>query len=229
MKFIVLVEGETEDKGVEGFINRWLTTQFTVGSRVGVKCVRFEGWPELRDETPKRARMYLTDPNYIDVIAVISLIDLYGPTFYPVGKTTVKERYTAGCVYMHDRVRKHFDDHGLPASLSDKYHHFFAVHETEAWLITRPELFAKEVRGALGKQKPPEEINFKTPPGKLLEELYMKHLKRKYVKTTAGRNIFPKLDAAKVAEQCPYLLAMLHKLRELAKDAGAVPAGDWDL
>ncbi len=114
MKFIVLVEGETEDKGVEGFINRWLTTQFTAGSRVGVKCVRFEGWPELRDETPKRA-------------------------------------------------------------------------------------------------------------------LYMKHLKRKYVKTTAGRNIFPKLDAAKVAEQCPYLLAMLHKLRELVKDAGAVPAGDWDL
>jgi len=101
-------------------------------------------------------------------------------------------------------------------SLRGKYRHFFAVHETEAWLVTRPDLFPKEIRATLAKQKPPEQINFNTPPGKLLEDLFMKHVKRAYVKTTAGKNIFPKLDPAKVAEQCPYLHAMLIELRQIA-------------
>ena len=228
MKFIIFVEGETEDKGVAGFINRWLSTQFAPGSAVGVDCVKFEGWADLRDGAPKRARLYLTDPAYRDVIAVVSLLDLYGPTFYPAEKTSVRDRYSWGCSYMQERVRQHFESFGLPLELSEKYHHFFAVHETEAWLVTRPELFAKEVQAKLKKQGPPEEINFNTPPGKLLEELYMKNVKRKYVKTTSGRNIFPRLDPAQVAEQCPYLREMLHKLRELARDAGAAPAGSWD-
>jgi len=56
----------------------------------------------------------------------------------------------------------------------------------------------------------------------------MKHVKRAYVKTTAGKNIFPKLDPAKVAEQCPYLHAMLIELRQIAYDARAIPSEDWE-
>ena len=227
MKFILLVEGETEDLGVPGFLNRWLNKQFDEGSRIGIQAVRFEGWAELRDEAPNRAKKYLTDPHYADVIAVVSLLDLYGPTFYPADKSSVKERYSWGRKYMENRVREYFKEEHLPEDLYLKYHHFFAVHETEAWLLTRPDLFRQEVREALGKQKPPEQINFNTPPGKLLHKLYLEKLKRKYVKTTNARNIFPKLDGEAVADKCPYLREMLHELRVLALDAGAKPVGDW--
>jgi len=227
MKFILFVEGETEDLGLSAFINRWLGEQFERDSRVGVQVKAFEGWSELRDNAPKHTKEYLTKPAYADVIAVISLIDLYGPTFYPADITSVKERYEWGRAYMEKRVRDYFAKEGLPEALALKYHHFFAVHETEAWLLTRPDLFHKDVRDALKKQKPPEQVNFNTPPGKLLEKLYMQQVKRAYSKTVTARNIFPKLDAQATADKCPYLKEMLLELRRLALEAGAKPAGDW--
>ena len=91
MKFILFLEGATEEKGVPGFINRWLNQFFTVG--VGVQPDTFEGWPDLHDSAPKKAARYLTDARSLDVIAVVSLLDLYGPTFYPPDKVSVSERY----------------------------------------------------------------------------------------------------------------------------------------
>ena len=37
--------------------------------------------------------MYLEGPQKDDIIAVIALLDLYGPTFYPDDKRTAEERY----------------------------------------------------------------------------------------------------------------------------------------
>ena len=226
MKFILLLEGITEAKGVHMFINRWLNQFFAVG--VGVQPDTFEGWPDLHDSAPKKAARYLTDVRGADVIAVVSLLDLYGPTFYPADMLTVSEKHAWGTEYMEGRVQQHFRDKRLSDGLAAKYRHFFAVHETEAWFLAQPTLFPDEIRQFLEKQpKAPETVNFQTPPGRLLEQQYLQKQKRRYSKTINARNFFPRLDTETVVSRCPYLKAMLYELRKLALDAGAPPKGDW--
>ena len=76
MKFVLFVEGHTEKKALASFLKRWLDPQ--LDRRVGIQVVRFEGWPELVKDSPDKARMHLRKS---DVIAVIALLDLYGPTY----------------------------------------------------------------------------------------------------------------------------------------------------
>ncbi len=75
MRFILLVEGYTERKAVPAFLKQWLDPQLR--QPVGIKPVRFEGWAELVDDVAKKAHSYLDDPSQDDVVAVISLLDLY--------------------------------------------------------------------------------------------------------------------------------------------------------
>ena len=60
---------------------------------------------------------------------------------------------------------------------------FFAVHETEAWLLSQPEIFPASAQERLEKyKKRPEAVNFTKPPSKRIEEAY----DRKYRKTIDG-------------------------------------------
>ena len=81
MKFILFVEGYTEEKILPQFIKKWLDPKLP--KPVGIKTVRFEGWPELLKDAPQKARMYLNGGDKENIIAVLSLLDLYGPTIYP--------------------------------------------------------------------------------------------------------------------------------------------------
>ena len=74
------MEGYTEKKALSDFLKRWIDPK--LDQRVGLKVVRFEGWPKLIKDSPKKARLYLEEN---DVIAVFALLDLYGPTIYPDG------------------------------------------------------------------------------------------------------------------------------------------------
>ena len=57
MKFILFVEGETEDKALPAFLKRWLDTKLE--HRVGIQAVKFKGWSELIKGAPTKTRMYL--------------------------------------------------------------------------------------------------------------------------------------------------------------------------
>jgi hypothetical protein len=144
VKFVLFVEGYTEKYGVPAFLKRYLDPRLT--QPVGIKPVRFDGWQELVKDAPRKARMYLSDPKQgADVIAVIALLDLYGPTLYPADKTSAASRYDWAKAHLEKAV-------GLK-----KFHQFFAVHEIEAWLLSDPELFPPLVRKALpGNVKNPE-------------------------------------------------------------------------
>jgi len=98
MRFILLVEGHTERKAVPAFLKRWLDPQLR--QPVGIKPVRFEGWAELVDDVEKKAHSYLDDPSQDDVIAVISLLDLYGPTIYPNHTASAAERQDWGRTHL---------------------------------------------------------------------------------------------------------------------------------
>jgi hypothetical protein len=91
MKFVLFVEGHTEKKSLPQFLKRWLDPRLT--KPVGIKIVRFDGWSDFVKSAPTKALLYLNGPDRDDIAAVIGLLDLYGPTFYPENKQTANERY----------------------------------------------------------------------------------------------------------------------------------------
>ena len=204
MKFVLFVEGHTEKQAIPGFLKRWLDAKLR--PHVGVKPVRFDGWRQLVKVAPGKAAMYLKDD---DVIAVIALLDLYGPTFYPDDVKDASERYQWAKKHIEDKVRL------------EQFHQFFAVHELEAWLLSDPRGFPREIAAILRKDgRKPEDVNFDEPPAKLLDQLYTKNTRRKYKKVTHGRDLFSKLDPNVAYEKCPQLKELLDALLRLAKDEG---------
>ena len=136
MRFVLFVEGHTE-KALPSFLKRWLDPRLS--QPVGIKPVRFDGWRELVDDVAKKAQMHLTMPGHEDIIAVVSMLDLYGPTIYPAAATSALEREQWGRAYVQGKV-----GHA-------KFRHFFAVHEIEAWLLSQPSIFPAEVRNLFPK------------------------------------------------------------------------------
>lgn len=211
MKFILFVEGYTEDKALPKFLKKWLDPKLT--RPIGIKTVRFDGWAELVSDAPLKARMHLNGPAKDEIIAVISLLDLYGPTFYPNDCTDSKSRYDWAKKKMESDV------------CQSKFFQFFAVHEVEAWLLSEPEIFPSAVQKAFKKIDCPETVNFDEPPAKLLERLYHSHVKRSYKKVVNGKELFGKLDPDVAYQKCPKLKELLDKMLELAK-TGSVSGGD---
>ncbi|MFA6921458.1 MAG: DUF4276 family protein [Gallionella sp.] len=206
MKFILFVEGHTEDKALPKFLKKWLDPKSS--KPVGIKTVRFEGWPELVKDAPLKAKMHLNGPAKDDIIAVISLLDLYGPTFYPGDCTDSNKRYDWAKKKMEANV-------GQP-----KFFQFFAVHEVEAWLLSEPEIFPLAIQRAFKKIDHPETVNSDEPPAKLLDRLYDSQIKRSYKKVVNGKELFGKLDPDVAYKKCPKLKEMLDKMLELAEKAG---------
>lgn len=208
MNFILMVEGHTEEKGLREFLQRWLDQELS--TKIGIKIVRFDGWSDLVKGAASKTHWHLNNAQEKDdIIAVIALLDLYGPNFYPSDKATTSERYGWAKAHMERQV-------GHP-----KFRQHFAVHETEAWLLSDPDIFPIEVGKSLtGKYPLPEEVNSHTPPAKLLKELYKARLKRTYVKTAEGKVLFRKLNPRTAYNKCPSLKALLDEMLTLARQAG---------
>jgi hypothetical protein len=61
MKFILFVEGHTEDKALPAFLKKWLDPKLK--SPVRIQTVRFDGWPELFRDAAQKAKMHLNGPS----------------------------------------------------------------------------------------------------------------------------------------------------------------------
>lgn len=202
MRFILFTEGQTERNSLPHFLKRWLDPRLP--QPVGVKSVNFHGWRGFVKDIPTKAHLHLKDAN---TIAVIGLIDLHGPTFYPAGCAGPQDRCAWARKYLEDLVG------------SARYHQFLAVHEVEAWLLSEPSIFPSNVAARLksiGKQ--PEEVNSARPPAKLLDECYQSASRRSYRKVVDGNSLFQKLDPNIAYESCPNLRAMLDCMLLLAQN-----------
>ncbi len=208
MKFVLLVEGDTEKKVLNDFLKRWLDPRLT--KSVGIKIDNSKSWSTLVRDAPAKVEVILRaakSPN--EVIAVIGLMDLYGPEFYPEDKKTISERYAWAKWYMEDQVE------------NNKFRQHFAVHETEAWLLSDPGIFPDKISKALPtKIAQPETVNFNEPPAKLLDKLYEEKTKRGYNKVADGKELFKNLNPQTAYEKCPYLKMLLDEMLTLARDAG---------
>jgi hypothetical protein len=204
MKFVLLVEGKSEQKALPRFLKRWLDPQLAFPVRI--QPVKFTGWPEFRKKAAGRARQHLNGPDSNEIIAAIGLLDLYGPDFYPSTASSAGQRLVAGIKLFEDEVN------------DPRFRMFFAVHELEAWILSQPELLPPAVRTALpARVSQPESVNFDEPPSKLLDRLYNATLGKGYKKVVYGANIFAKLDPEAVHKKCPKFAAMLDTMLELAR------------
>lgn len=207
MKFVLFVEGETEQKVLPTFFKRWLDPKLS--QKVGIQPVLFVGWSELVKNFVKRAHAFLNSPRQNEIIAVISLLDLYGPDIYPSHKTTANERYLWAKAELEGRVNH------------PKFRQHFAVHECEAWLLSDPNGFPNEVRSALpAKCSQPEQVNFNQPPKMLLHRLYSEKTKSSYKPVSHGAELFGELDPGVAYNKCPRLKSMLDDMLALAEAAG---------
>lgn len=206
MKFVLFVEGHTE-RALPAFLARWLNPQLS--TPVGIQAVPFEGAPEMVKLMPGRAERFLNAPKQ-DVIAVIGLLDRYGlPQSVPTSQGTMAEQCMQAKQYLEQRV-------GQP-----KFRQFFAVHETEAWLLSQASIFPDAVgRELAGKAHHPETVNSQEPPAKLLDRLYRTQMHKDYKKTVDGANLFAALDPADAYAKCPHLKLMLDEMLQLAHHSG---------
>lgn len=103
MKFALFVEGDLEDRILREFLGRWLCPRLE--TNVGIKIYKFDGWADMVRSIEEKVRFYLDVPKSgSDVIAVIALLDLYGPIFYPASKQTARERYEWAKNYLEGKV-----------------------------------------------------------------------------------------------------------------------------
>ncbi|HPA47685.1 MAG TPA: DUF4276 family protein [bacterium] len=203
MKFILFVEGETERTALPTFLKRWLDPR--LNRCVGIDPVKFDGCKALIRKSPLKAGIYLKQS---DVIAVIGLLDLYGPDF-PDDKKDAESRYQWAKADLERRV-----DH-------ERFRQFFAVHEIEAWLLSDPSIFPLAVQNVLKKEhRQPEEVNFHKPPARLLDGIYEIWRRKRYIKPVDGKGLFSKLDPGLVYTKCPKFKEMMDEMLNLAKAAG---------
>jgi len=211
MKFILFVEGETEKKVLPSILRKWLDAR--LNDNVGIQTVKFSGFSEMiKDDVKKKVLLHLNGPGKEKIIAVISILDLYGPNktaFYPPEKRNRDDRYAWGKKHMEDLVNH------------PKFHQFFAVHETEAWLFSDPVIFPPSLKNDVeARSRKPEEINFDHPPASLLDSFYLQREKRPYKKIVDGMALFEKLEPDTVYQKCPRFRELLDTMLSLAKEAG---------
>ena len=207
MKFILFVEGDTEDLAVAAFLKRWLDAELE--KPIGLQVVKFVGASELIKAAPERATRALNAPKG-DVLAVFALLDLYEcPLPYPSHQMTTGKRIEWGKKYMEKKVSH------------PRFRQHFAVYETEAWLLSDAGIFPAHLQKFIeGKYPKPETVNFDEPPAKLLTNLYRMRTASGYRKTTEGPKLFAKLDPKIAYDKCPSLKALLDEMLRIAKQAG---------
>ena len=91
MKYVIFVEGHTEEDNLPDFIGRWFNIQ-KLSQTIRIEVVRFAGCTDFYHKAIARAQDHLNAPDSDEIIGVIGLLDLYGPRFYPEDKNSIRER-----------------------------------------------------------------------------------------------------------------------------------------
>jgi hypothetical protein len=135
VKFALFVEGYTEH-ALPSFLKRWLDPRLS--RPVGVAPVRFSGSSEYLKCFAQRAKRDLDSGR---LIAVIGLLDLYGAGLeFPLNSTTDTK-----CAWAKIELERRVGD--------SRFRQHFAVHETEAWLLSDPNVFPHRF-GPVSKASP---------------------------------------------------------------------------
>jgi Domain of unknown function (DUF4276) len=203
VKLILYVEGDTEKEVLPKFLRRWLDPRLE--NNVGIAPVNLDGVSNYLKEFANRAQL---DLGAADVLGCVGIIDLYGSGL-PYSNGTIETKYK----WAKDELEKQV---GHP-----RFRQHFAVHETEAWLLSEPQIFPRDIVSHLPKTPTPERVNFQDPPSYRLKELYWQKLGKKYKKPIEGSRLFQKLDPEVACTCCPHLRLLLEDILTLARTASS--------
>jgi hypothetical protein len=178
---------------------------------VRVTPVKFNGASDYCGDIAKNARLHLSSIRANDVIAGVGLLDLYGldsALTFPPGIVLPQQRREWAKRELETRVSH------------PNFRQYFAVHETEAWLLSDTKIFPSEIRNDLrAASNAPEQVDFNNPPARLLMHAYRDRLRRRYQKAVDGPGLFRLLEPDRACAKCPYLKAMLEEMLALANQA----------
>ncbi len=207
MKFFLFVEGQTEKGVLAEFIKRWLDPKLSRPVKISV--ITFRGIGNYLADIRNHVEFYLGSRAHEQIIAGIGLVDLSGMSF------------PAHVTFRSAREKTAWSKNELEKQVGHpKFRQYFAVHETEAWLLAHSEILPRVVREALpGRCSQPEAVNTNEPPSKLLRRLYQQHLNRPYQKILDGKRLFLDCDPNIVAAKCPHFAQMLADIEQLARKA----------
>lgn len=207
MKFFLFVEGQTEKSALTEFIKRWLDPRLP--QPVRISPVNLKGIGNYLADIRDQIEFYLDRQLGAEIVAGIGLVDLSGANFPAhVSRFSANEKAAWGKTELERRA-------GNP-----KFRQYFAVHETEAWLLAHKEVLPRNIMEALPSRcSQPEAINGIEPPSKLLGRLYQQHLNRPYKKVVDGKKLFLNCDPQIVAGKCPHFSQMLADMEQLAREA----------
>ena len=170
------------------------------------------------DECVKNIRRYLRTAAHCELVALV--YDYYGldPSF--TTNLTLAANRPVSAPERAAAIRQR-----LEADIDDPRFHFFVqLHEFEAYLFCRPDLFAAHHRSPALEQQmrriladfngQPEAINdgVATAPSKRIEQLLAP---RYYAKTTDGVAVAGAIGVADIREQCPAFDAFCQRLDRL--------------
>ena len=207
MRFVLFAEGKTEH-AVRHLIGRWIEAK--TGKRVAVRIVVFRGNADYLATITRKVHVQLDSPVNHDAIGV-GLLDLYGlPIRGLKGLPDVDSRY-------------HHAKRGVEQKVKHKrFHQFFAVHETEAWLLGDPECLPSDIRSKLHDCfDRPETVDMDDPPSARIKRAYLQTMPKSYKKAIMGPRWFDKLDIERATERCPYLKGLLDSLVSFVDGEGA--------
>jgi hypothetical protein len=207
VRFLLFVEGHTEDLALGPFLQKWLNARLK--TRVGITPINLKGNRFFSRDIKDKVDQHLGDDSRNEIIAAVGLLDLYKGAPNPTNAAGVEEQYRSGVRYFEEMVGQ------------SRFRMFFAVHETEAWLFSDPGIFPREVRERIPTEfsQRPESVNFQEPPAQRLTQYYRSAQGHKYKKRTYGRNLFAKLEPEHAYDKCPHLKLMLDTMLDLAKRA----------
>lgn len=196
MKLALHVEGYTE-RALPAFLKRWLDPKLSEAVRIAP--INLLGSGSYLSSFANRVTRDLASGR---LTAAVGLLDLYGLGLPFPQNLTTDEKYTWAKAELERRVG------------DARFRQHFAVHETEAWLLSDPAIFPSGLRSHVATGNP-ESVNFREPPSKLLRRIYRKH-GREYKKTVDGPALFQKLAPERVYERCPHFRALLDDMLSLA-------------
>lgn len=200
---MVLCEGDTEELAVRYFVAR----QWRAGGFGSVGLSHRNLQANLNKLGPF-ASNYLDEP---DVLAVFTLIDLYGMRrvdHLPNDGLDAKVQRVKG--WLRNQVDQH-------RRACDFFPHV-SVHEVEAWILAEGVALSQRLKDVSISPDPQAEArNFLKPPKERLSDMFWRNKKTRYRETLDGQPLFSKMSFQSVYGSCRYFRDFYDELKNAAR------------
>lgn len=216
MKVLVYVEGPSDRDALQKLLRDILDDARR--NRIELRFLALEGKAKILATAWRKAADELAaDPTTWH----FALPDLYPMRHYD-GTEDEHRSFGALTALLHRRFQKRCDEMRVPLDRRHRFRVHCLKHDLEALLLAAPDSLRRRLgtTDALHShwRRPVEDQNDDKPPKRIVEDLFMKYRKRKYVDTTDAPWILERAELAAVERACSQRLKpFVKELRVLAR------------